>query len=288
MASAGWVSAFRPYSSRLRDDALALRPDVDEDLVLVDPDDGALDDVAVLEALDVGVLLGEQLLHRGRLGAEVADGLRRLLGLGGGGRIGDLGGQLRRRPRLARPTRRRRPRRFGLGGGGLLDASTSATSRASTAASAAGSAFGVVGSGGVGQSVDLGRSGGLELGSSAATSSTMSAIGSAVGSSAARPRRRLGISAGSSATATAAWGASSVTAAVASVSGAVPPCCCSVNLIVSPARMLPENQNGPSDDSGRERRSAGPVLAGPRSAPSCRMALGSRSSAVLPARAGRV
>ena len=56
------------------DDAFGLGADVDEDLVLVDPDDGALDDVAVLEALDVRVLLGEELLHRRRLGAEVADG----------------------------------------------------------------------------------------------------------------------------------------------------------------------------------------------------------------------
>ena len=50
------------------DHALGLGADVDQDLVLVDPDDGAFDDVAVLEALDVGVLLGEQLLHRRRLG----------------------------------------------------------------------------------------------------------------------------------------------------------------------------------------------------------------------------
>ena len=56
------------------DDAFALGADVDEDLVLVDADDRALDDVAVLEALDVRVLLGEELLHRGRLGAELADG----------------------------------------------------------------------------------------------------------------------------------------------------------------------------------------------------------------------
>ena len=50
------------------DDAFALRADVDEDLVLVDPDDRAFDHVAVLEALDVAVLLGEQLGHRGWLG----------------------------------------------------------------------------------------------------------------------------------------------------------------------------------------------------------------------------
>ena len=54
------------------DDAFALGADVDEDLVLVDADDLALDDVTVLEALDVRVLLGEQLLHRRRLGSELA------------------------------------------------------------------------------------------------------------------------------------------------------------------------------------------------------------------------
>src|SRR5437773_12578756 len=54
----------------VRDHALTLGADVDEDLVLVDADDAALDDVAVLEALDVGFLLGEELLHRRRLGAE--------------------------------------------------------------------------------------------------------------------------------------------------------------------------------------------------------------------------
>ena len=73
------------------DDAFRLRPDVDEDLVLVDPDDSALDDVAVLEALDVRVLLGEELLHRRRLGTEVADRRLCLLGLvAGGGRVGDV------------------------------------------------------------------------------------------------------------------------------------------------------------------------------------------------------
>ena len=58
----------------IADDAFALRTDVDEDLVLVDPNDVALDHVAVLEALDVGVLLGQQLGHRGRLRPEVARG----------------------------------------------------------------------------------------------------------------------------------------------------------------------------------------------------------------------
>ena len=72
MLSCGWPSAWRPYSSRLLTTPSRLRADIDEDLVLVDPDDGALDDIAVLEALDVGVLLGEQLLHRRRLRAEFA------------------------------------------------------------------------------------------------------------------------------------------------------------------------------------------------------------------------
>ena len=58
------------------DDAFALGTDVDEDLVLVDADDLALDDVTVLEALDVRVLLGEEFLHRRRLGAELARGDR--------------------------------------------------------------------------------------------------------------------------------------------------------------------------------------------------------------------
>ena len=81
----------------VRDDAFALRPDVDEDLVLVDPDDAAFDDIAVLEALDVGVLLGEELLHRRRLRAELAARLRLggrcVLGLGGTQGAG-LGGLL--------------------------------------------------------------------------------------------------------------------------------------------------------------------------------------------------
>src|SRR4029078_494047 len=62
-----------PVELPVADHALGLRADVDQDLVLVDPDDLALPDVTVLEALDVGVLLREQLLHRGRLGAIAAD-----------------------------------------------------------------------------------------------------------------------------------------------------------------------------------------------------------------------
>ena len=67
--SAGCDLSVATEELAVADDALALRADVDEDLVLVDPDDRALDDVPVLEALDVAVLLGEQLLHRGRLWA---------------------------------------------------------------------------------------------------------------------------------------------------------------------------------------------------------------------------
>ncbi len=123
------------------DDAFALGADVDEDLVLVDADDLALDDVTVLEALDVGVLLGEQLLHRRRLGSEVARRARaprprrrwrrarrrsrrrvRRVGVGRGRRRGGLDGARRRGPRrrsrlgvggsaTAARRRRRRPRR---------------------------------------------------------------------------------------------------------------------------------------------------------------------------------
>ena len=64
------------------DDAFGLRTDIDEDLVLVDADDVALDHVTMLEALDVLALLGEELLHGRRLGSEVAHGLRLGLGLG--------------------------------------------------------------------------------------------------------------------------------------------------------------------------------------------------------------
>ena len=71
MLRAGWPSPWRPNSSRLLTDAFALGADVDQDLVLVDADDLTLDDVAVLEALDVRILLGEELLHRRGLGSEL-------------------------------------------------------------------------------------------------------------------------------------------------------------------------------------------------------------------------
>ena len=72
------------------DHALGLGADVNKDLVLVDPHDGAIDDVAVLEALDVRVLLGEELLHRGGLGAKDArgrNGFRLVIGGWGIGRV---------------------------------------------------------------------------------------------------------------------------------------------------------------------------------------------------------
>jgi hypothetical protein len=81
-----------PVELAVADDAFGLCPDVDEDLVLVDADNRAFDDVAVLEALDIGVLLGEQLLHRGGLRTELADRDRLLfLVLTGGGRVGGVG-----------------------------------------------------------------------------------------------------------------------------------------------------------------------------------------------------
>ena len=88
------------------DDAFALGADVDEDLVLVDADDLTFDHVAVLEALDVGILLGEQLLHGRRLRAEGARMLRLLVlvtrsrGVGHVGRAQVLSGRLRVNGRL--------------------------------------------------------------------------------------------------------------------------------------------------------------------------------------------
>ena len=85
------------------DDALGLRTDVDEDLVLVDADHGAFDDIAVLEALDVLGLLGEELLHRGRLGTEVARRRgRRLFDRGRSFGVRRLRGITRRRAFLGR------------------------------------------------------------------------------------------------------------------------------------------------------------------------------------------
>ena len=63
------------------DDALGLVADVEQDLVAVDLDDGALDDVAVVEVLDGGVDRGEEVLGR----ADVVDRDLRGGGLRGGG-----------------------------------------------------------------------------------------------------------------------------------------------------------------------------------------------------------
>ena len=61
------------------DDAFGLVADVEEDLIAVDLDNSALDDVAVIEVLDGLVNGGEDLLGR----ADVVDGDR-----GGAGRSG--------------------------------------------------------------------------------------------------------------------------------------------------------------------------------------------------------
>ncbi len=71
----------------IADDPFALGTDVDQDLVLVDANDRAVDDVTVLEALDVGVLLGEQLLHRGGLGSREAGRQRINLSRGSMGKL---------------------------------------------------------------------------------------------------------------------------------------------------------------------------------------------------------
>ena len=61
------------------DDAFGLVADVEEDLITVDLDDSALDDIAVIEVLDGLVNGGEDLLGR----TDVVDGDR-----GGAGRSG--------------------------------------------------------------------------------------------------------------------------------------------------------------------------------------------------------
>ena len=89
MFSCGLALGVAAVQLAVADHALRLGADVDQDLVLVDADHVALDHVAVLEAADLGRLLGEQLLHGGRLGAGVHEGSRRgLLFLDRGGRGG--------------------------------------------------------------------------------------------------------------------------------------------------------------------------------------------------------
>ena len=92
MSSCGCDLGVAAEELPVADHALGLGADVDQDLVLVDADDRAFDDIAVLEALDVGVLLGEQLLHRRRLGAGApGDGRCLVLLLLRGGRsVGDV------------------------------------------------------------------------------------------------------------------------------------------------------------------------------------------------------
>ena len=282
MLSGGLALAVATEQLAVADDALALRADVDEDLVLVDPDDVALDDVAVLEALDVGVLLGEQLLHRRRLGAEVARRRGRLgLVLGGRG----VGGCRRLRPS---------PRRRGGLGGGLVG-SAAASARASAAASGSAAASASAAGSALGASAAARTRPRSTVGSAAPRRRSMRLVGAAARGGLGRRRRpRLDGSAarwsstarwtarrsasapcgarvvgspgwrGSSATATAPAGsvdASVATDAVASVSGAVPPCCSSVNGLVTPGGgFAPENHERPERCSGR---GPGTVRGGP-------------------------
>jgi hypothetical protein len=53
-----------------RDDAFGLVADVEKNLVTINLDDGAFDDVAIVEVLDSGVNGGEEVLSR----ADVVDG----------------------------------------------------------------------------------------------------------------------------------------------------------------------------------------------------------------------
>lgn len=72
-----------------RDDAFGLVTDVEQDLVTIDLDDGAFDDVAIVEVLDRCVDGGEEVLG----GADVVDGyLRR--GHGGGGHVLSCSGRV--------------------------------------------------------------------------------------------------------------------------------------------------------------------------------------------------
>jgi hypothetical protein len=248
------------------DDAFRLRADVDQDLVLVDAHDRAFDHVAVLEALDIGVLLGEQLLHR--------------RGLGTGRPRGDRGARPRAR---CRPRAARRP---------LVSAAADASTTSSAATSGQeprrrrASAWGPAGSTGSATAATsasgvrprgLGDGGDLGVGASTAPGATASAVS---GASTAPRLRGLGLvgrggpigrraihrrgvdgtvpdrpgsglvsgAAGSSATAMAATVCSVAGAspeAVASGAGAVPPCCSSVKVILSPSWIPPWNHERP-------------------------------------------
>ena len=219
MASCGLALAMATEQLAVADDALALGADVDQDLVLVDADDLALDDVAVLEALDVGVLLGEQLLHRRRLGSERARRRRLLLVIARGGRVGGLlvgqrvvGG--RGPPSLpdgpARCRRQMPPVLAARGRAGSRPRAVVGGRRPWVASSACAVAA---------------RSSVLVAGSSAtATAATLSSD---------------------------AWSAAE---AMASGSGVVPPCCSSVKGLVTPGGgFAPENHERPERRSGRVR-----------------------------------
>ena len=227
------------------DDAFALGADVDEDLVLVDADDLALDDVAVLEALDVRVLLGEELLHRRRLGAELARGRGLVLVVAGGRRIGRVVGAqrvARRRRRGAASSASRGVRRLRLVRRGGSQHPAPALAAASGCVSAP---------------VAVGRLGGTAVAS--APRRLRPTLASAWLSR--RPSRRspdpLCWVAGSSATATAATVSSdawSAAEAMASGSGVVPPCCSSVKGLVTPGGgFAPENHERPERRSSRVR-----------------------------------
>ena len=263
------------------DDAFALGADVDEDLVLVDADDLALDDVTVLEALDVRVLLGEEFLHRRRLGTEVARGDALPL-------------LLRRRRPGHRRSRRRSASRVAWP---LVEASTGAgAARPSSAASLTASAVSAVGAaaaaaasarrrrrcvGGRRRSSAVGGGSRRSSASGLADAAAGSLAGSSAAASAAGALSDSVVAAassvlvaGSSATATAATVSSdawSAAEAMASGSGVVPPCFSSVKGLVTPGcGFAPENHERPERRSSRVRNAR--VVRGdltPRSAPSC-------------------
>ena len=254
MFSCGWRLGVAAVQLAVADDAFALGADVDEDLVLVDADDRALDDVAVLEALDVRVLLGEQLLHRRRLGPIVAR--RRRTGssssLAAAGAASSSSALTRPRPSAGR---RQAPSDAG-GVGGLVGVG----GRGSSAVAGLGGLRGD----GLGRGA-LDRLGGFGLDGRRAASRSLS--GSIVGSGAravgaGRSAASSVLVAGSSATATAATclGAWSAAGRSASGSGAVPPCCSSVKVIWSllVVDSRPRITTASSDAQAVSERSGGP------------------------------
>ena len=203
--AAGWPSPWRPNSSRLLTTPSLLAPMSTRISSLSMRTTCALDDVAVLEALDVRVLLGEQLLHRGRLGTELARPARAPAPRRSRPERRPVSASRHARPAVGRrgdrpvPAARRRARgarrrapgrrdRLGVGDGDRLAASAGASTTVSA----------TVGSGSAGAS----GASWMVAGSSATLAS----------------RRRLS-------------GAGSATEAMASGSGAVPPCSSSVNVV---------------------------------------------------------